>query len=93
MKYQFLHPFLRTCCADTILRAIEVLTYRNVTYESASSKSLDFNTADKMNNPLVNVLKQVDKFLLSLPSSFPHNHIEDYLLFEDYLLSDTFIYN
>lgn len=43
-------------------------------------------SADKMNDMLVNALKQVDKFLLPLPSCFPHYHIEDYLL-------DTFINN
>ena len=49
MKYLSLHPTLRTCSADTILRAIEELTCKNTTYKSASGKSYDFNTADKMN--------------------------------------------
>lgn len=57
------------------------------TYESASGKSLDFNTAHKMNDLLVNTLKQVNKFLFPLSSGFLHYHIEDYLLL------DTFIYN
>ena len=51
------------------------------------AKSLDFNTAHKMNDLLVNALKQVDKFLFPLSSGFLHYHIEDYLLL------DTFIYN
>ena len=56
MKHLSLHPFLRTCSADTILRAIEELTCKNTTYESASGKSYDFNTADRMNALLVNAL-------------------------------------
>ena len=49
MKHLSLHPTLRTCSADTILRAIEELTCKNITYKSASGNSYDFNTADKMN--------------------------------------------
>ena len=56
MKHLSLHPTLRTCSADTILRAIEELTFKNITYKSASGKSYDFNTADKMNCLLVNAL-------------------------------------
>ena len=48
MKHLSLHPTLRTCSADTILRAIEELTCKNITYKSASGNSYDFNTADKM---------------------------------------------
>ena len=54
MKHLSLHPTLRTCSADTILRAIEELTFKSITYKSASGKSYDFNTADKMNCLLVN---------------------------------------
>ena len=36
MKHLSLHPTLRTCSADTILRAIEELTCKNITYKSAS---------------------------------------------------------
>ena len=56
MKHLSLHPTLRTCSADTILRAIEELTCKNITYKSASGKSYDFNTADKMTCLLVNAL-------------------------------------
>ena len=46
MRHLSLHPSLRTCSADTILRAIEELTCENTTYQSASGrgwrpKSLD----------------------------------------------------
>ena len=56
MKHLSLHPTLRTCSADTILRAIEELTFKSITYKSASGKSYDSNTADKMNCLLVNAL-------------------------------------
>ena len=56
MKHLSLHPTLRTCSADTILRAIEELTFKNITYKSASGKSYDFNTADKMNCLLIKAL-------------------------------------
>ena len=56
MKHLSLHPTLRTCSADTILRAIGELTCKNITYKSASGKSYDFNTADKMNCLLVKAL-------------------------------------
>ncbi len=56
MKHLSLHPTLRTCSADTILRAIEELTFKSINYKSASGKSYDFNTADKMNCLLVNTL-------------------------------------
>ena len=39
MKHLSLHPTLRTCSADTILRAIEELTFKSITYKSAHSLS------------------------------------------------------
>ena len=56
MKHLSLHPTLRTCSADTILCAIGELTCKNITYKSASGKSYDFNTADKMNCLLIKAL-------------------------------------
>ena len=56
MKHLSLHPTLRTCSADTILRAIGELTCKNITYKSATGKSYDFNTADKMNCLLIKAL-------------------------------------
>ena len=51
------HPKLKTCSADTILRAIKKLTVDNTTYTSlVSGKSYDFNTADKMNELLIKSL-------------------------------------
>ena len=50
MRHISSHPKLKTCSADTILRAISELTICNTTYTSSvSGKSYDFNTADTMN--------------------------------------------
>ena len=51
-----LHPTLRTCSADTILRAINELTQENISYTSDTGKAHDFNTADKLNTLLLNCL-------------------------------------
>lgn len=51
-----LHPELRTCSADTILRGIKELKQENITYVSKSGKAYDFNPADKLNELLVDVL-------------------------------------
>lgn len=56
MPHLSLHPSMRTCSSDTILRAIKELTQENVTYISDSRKSYDFNTADTMNTLLVKSL-------------------------------------
>ena len=51
-----LHPTLRTCSSDTILRAIKGLTEESVSYTSDSGKTYDFNTADRLNTLLVKAL-------------------------------------
>ncbi|MCI6901236.1 MAG: IS1380 family transposase, partial [Bacteroidales bacterium] len=51
-----LHPTLRICSADTILRAIKELTQDNISYTSDTGKTYDFNTADKLNTLLHNCL-------------------------------------
>lgn len=51
-----LHPTLKSCSSDTILRAIQELTIGNTTYNSDSGKSYDFNTADKINSLLLDAL-------------------------------------
>ena len=56
MKHLSLHPTLHTCSADTILRAIEELSVDNTMYTSASGKQYNFNTADTMNQLLINAL-------------------------------------
>ena len=56
MSHLSLHPTLRTCSADTILRAINELTRENISYTSDAGKSYDFNTADTLNTLLLNCL-------------------------------------
>ena len=62
MRHLSSHPRIRTCSADTILRAIKELTVSNITYTSpVSGKSYDFNTSDKMNEVLVKSLISTDE--------------------------------
>jgi len=56
MPHLSLHPTIRTCSSDTILRAIAELTTANTTYTSDTGKSYDFNTAAKLNSLLVKAL-------------------------------------
>ena len=56
MKHLSLHPTLRTCSADTILRAVAELTKENISYSSNTGKTYDFNTADNLNMLLINSL-------------------------------------
>lgn len=50
------HPTLHTCSADTILRAIDELSVKNISYTSESDKVYEFNTAKKLNQLLLNCL-------------------------------------
>ena len=56
MNHLSLHPTLRTCSSDTILRAIKELTQENVSYTSDTGKNYDFNTADTLNTLLLNCM-------------------------------------
>ena len=56
LKHLRLHPRLRSCSSDTILRAITERTCKNTTYTSESGKKYDFNTADKLNDLLLDLL-------------------------------------
>ena len=56
MNHLSLHPTLRTCSSDTILRAIKELTQGNISYTSDTGKNYDFNTADTLNTLLLNCL-------------------------------------
>ena len=53
MNHLSLHPTLRACSSDTILRAIKELTKENVSYTSDAGKNYDFNTADTLNSLLL----------------------------------------
>ena len=56
LSHLSLHPLLRTCSSDTILRAINELTTDNITYKSVTGKSYDFNAAEKVNSLLLDTL-------------------------------------
>ena len=56
MNHLSLHPTLRTCSSDTILRAIKELTQENISYTSDTGKNYDFNTADTLNTLLLNCM-------------------------------------
>ena len=56
MPHLSLHPTLRTCSSDTILRGISELSCANMTYTSDTGKVYIFNTATKLNSLLVKVL-------------------------------------
>lgn len=53
MPHLSLHPRLRTCSSDTILRAIAELSQENISYKSDSRKCYEFNPADKLNKLLI----------------------------------------
>ena len=78
MPHLSLHPTLRTCSSDTILRGISDLATANTTYTSDTGKSYDFNTATKLNSLLVNVLKNTGQLVAgeSYDLDFAHQFIE-----------------
>ena len=78
MPHLSLHPTLRTCCSDTILRGISELATVNTTYTSDTRKSYDFNAATKLNSLLVKVLKNTGQLMAgeSYDLDFDHQFIE-----------------
>ena len=78
MPHLSLHPTLRTCSSDTILRGILELATVNTTYTSDTGKSYDFNTATKLNSLLVKVLKNTGQLMAgeSYDLDFDHQFIE-----------------
>ena len=78
MPHLSLHPTLRTCSSDTILRAISELATSNTTYTSDTGKSYDFNTAAKLNRLLVKVLMNTGQLVAgeSYDLDFDHQFIE-----------------
>ena len=61
MNHLSLHPTLRTCSSDTILRAIKELTQESISYTSDMGKTYDFNTADTLNTLLLNCIFASDQ--------------------------------
>ena len=78
MPHLSLHPSLRTCSSDTILRGISELATANTTYTSDTGKHYDFNTAPKLNALLVKALINTGQLATgeSYDLDFDHQFIE-----------------
>ena len=78
MPHLSLHPIMRTCSSDTILRGISELATADTVYTSDTGKSYDFNTATKLNRLLVKVLMNTDQLVAgeSYDLDFDHQFIE-----------------
>lgn len=78
MPHLSLHPTLRTCSSDTILRAIKELTQKNITYKSECGRSYDFNPADRLNRLLIKALIATGQLKAgeSYDMDFDHQFIE-----------------
>ena len=78
MPHLSLHPTIRTCSSDTILRGISELATANTTYVSDTGKSYDFNTATKLNRLLVKALMNTGQLVSgeSYDLDFDHQFIE-----------------
>lgn len=78
MKHLSMHPDLRTCSSDTILRGISELTTDNISYTSDSGKTYNFNTADKLNDLLLDALVASGQLVPgeSYDLDFDHQYIE-----------------
>ena len=74
MPHLSLHPTLRTCSSDTILRAISELATANTTYTSDTGKSYDFNTGTKLNRLLVNALLITGQLMAGASYDLDFNH-------------------
>ena len=78
MSHLSLHPTLRTCSSDTILRAISELAVGNTTYTSDTGRSYDFNTATMLNSLLAKALLSTGQLVAgeSYDLDFDHQFIE-----------------
>ena len=78
MPHLSLHPTLRTCSSDTILRGISELSCANTTYTSDRGKVYDFNTVTNQNSLLVKVLMNTGQLVAgaSYDLDFDHQFIE-----------------
>ena len=88
MPYLSQHPKLRTCSSDTILRAIEELTETNLLYTSDSSKSYEFNKAEKLNNLLLDALLTTGQLKKDEEYDFDFDH--QYIETEKYDAKTTY---
>ena len=77
MPHLSLHPTLRTCSSDTILRGISELSCANTIYTSDTGKVNNFNTATKLNSLLVKVFMNTGQLMVgaSYDLDFYHQFI------------------
>ena len=78
MPHLSLHPALRTCSSDIILRGIKEQSTTNTSYTSETGRSYDFNTAVRLNRLLVKILVSTGHLLAgkSYDLDFDHQFIE-----------------
>lgn len=78
MPHLSLHPSLRTCSADTVLRAITKLSQDNTVYTSDTGNTYAFNTAKDLDRLLVKFLISTGQFKRgeSYDLDFDHQYIE-----------------
>jgi len=68
------HPLLRSCSSDTILRIMNELKQENTRYTSDTGKQYDFNTADKLNDLLLDVLVSTGQLVQGEKYDFDFDH-------------------
>lgn len=68
------HPLLRSCSSDTILRIMDELKQENTTYTSKTGKQYDFNTADELNDLLLDILVSTGQLVQGEKYDFDFDH-------------------
>ena len=68
------HPLLRSCSSDTILRIMDELKQENTTYTSETGKQYDFNTADELNDLLLDILVSTGQLVQGEKYDFDFDH-------------------
>lgn len=74
LRHLSLHPTMRTCSSDTVLRIMGELKEANVTYTSETGRSYDFNTADRLNDLLVESLLATGQLKAGEKYDFDFDH-------------------
>lgn len=68
------HPLLRSYSSDTILRIMDELKQENTTYTSETGKQYDFNTADELNDLLLDILVSTGQLVQGEKYDFDFDH-------------------
>lgn len=68
------HLLLRSCSSDTILRIMDELKQENTTYTSETGKQYDFNTADELNDLLLDILVSTGQLVQGEKYDFDFDH-------------------